>query len=91
MNVTIYAVQLGWWMRGSATTGHWGREIERNVRISTLLPICNVFQEVFGLDFQARSAETEGVVLDIGVTVAGMVEVTNDTPRWRCIRNNSTR
>jgi hypothetical protein len=60
-------------MRGSATTGHWGGEIEGNVGVCTLLPICNIFEEVFGLGFQARSAETEGVVLGIGVTVAGMV------------------
>lgn len=78
-------------MRGSATTGHWGREIERNIRISTLLPIRNIFEEVFSLGFEARSAETEGVVLGIGVTVAGMDEVTSDTPRWRCIRSSLTR
>ena len=91
MNVTIYAVQPGRWMRGSATTGHWGREIERNVGISTFLPVCNIFVKVFGLGSEAGSAETEGVILGIGVTVAGMDEVTSDTPRWRCIRSNLTR
>ena len=45
------------------------------------------FVKVFGLG----SAETEGVILGIGVTVAGMDEVTSDTPRWRCIKSNLTR
>jgi hypothetical protein len=31
------------------------------------LPVCNIFEKVFGLGFEARSAETEGVVLGIGV------------------------
>lgn len=78
-------------MRGSATTGHWDREIEGNIRISTFLPIRNIFEEVFSLGFETRSAETEGVVLGIGVIVAGMDEVTGDTPRWRCIRSSLTR
>jgi hypothetical protein len=78
-------------MRGRTTTGDWDREIDGHVRIGALFPVCNIFEEVFSLGFEARSAETEGVVLDIGVTVAGMIVVTSDTPRWRCIRNNSTR
>ena len=91
MNVTIYVVQLGRWMRGSATTGHWGREVEGNVGISTFLPVYNIFEKVFGFGFEARSAETEKVVLGIGDTVVGMDEVTSDTPRWRRIKSSLTR
>lgn len=68
MTVAVNAIQLGRRMRESATTGHWDREVEGNARIGTFLPICNVFEEVFSLGLEARSTETEGVVLGIGVT-----------------------
>lgn len=68
MTVAVNAIQLGRRMRESATTGHWDREVKGNARICTLLSICNIFEEVFGLGLEARSTETEGVVLGIGVT-----------------------
>lgn len=71
MTVAVDAIQFGRCMRERATTGHWDREVEGNARISTLLPICNVFEEVFGLGLEARSTETEGMVLGIGVTITG--------------------
>jgi hypothetical protein len=67
MTVAVNAIQLGRSMRESATTGHWGREIEGYARIGTLLSICDIFKEVFGLGLEALGAETEGVVLGIGV------------------------
>ncbi len=75
MTVAINAIQLGGGMRECATTGHWDREIERNARVGSLLPICDIFKEVFGLGFEACSAEAEGVILGIGVTVVGVDRV----------------
>ena len=72
--MTVYAVQLCWWMRRTATTRHGDREVDRNARICTLLSISYVFEKVFRLDFETCGTEAEGVVLSIGVTVAGLGE-----------------
>ena len=74
MNVTIYAINPSWWMRRSAMTRHRDSEVKRNARISALFPIGYVFEEVFSFSFEACGAEAEGMVLSIGVTVAGTGE-----------------
>lgn len=89
--MSIYAINPSWWMRRSATTGHRDREVKRNARISALFPIGYIFEEVFGLNFEACCAEAEGMVLGIGVAVAGTGDSTGDTPRQHCIGSNSTR
>jgi hypothetical protein len=91
MSVTIYAVQSSWRMGRGATARHGYREVNGNARITALLPIGDIFQEVFGLGFEACCAEAEGMILSIGVTVSGTSESTINTPWRRCIENNSTR
>jgi hypothetical protein len=91
MNVAVYAIQPGRRMRRSAAARRRDGEINRNVRICALLPIGDIFEEVFGLSFEACGAEAERVVLSVGVTIAGTGGLTSNTPRRHCIGSNSTR